>query len=93
MRSGVPLGSMGGGIAFELRADGRFTDSLMYNNGPNAWPSNHWHKLDLNEMMFAIKINDNNGSNNNNNPSDTNCTRVFRTHLNTNAETNGGLQD
>eukprot|EP01084_Bolivina_argentea_P219344 372041_1 len=36
MRSSVPFGSMGGGI-FEMRGDGRFTDSLIYNNGPGAW--------------------------------------------------------
>ena len=81
MRSSVPFGSMGGGI-FEMRADGRFTDSLIYNNDPGAWPDNNWRKMDLPEMMFAVKVNN-----------DEKYARILRTQLQTNQEKQANLQD
>eukprot|EP01084_Bolivina_argentea_P219342 372035_1 len=81
MRSSVPFGSMGGGI-FEMRGDGRFTDSLIYNNGPGAWPDNNWHKMDINEMMFGVMINN-----------DSSSAKILRTHLETNQEKAANLQD
>ena len=70
---------MGGGI-FEMRGDGRFTDSLIYNNGPGAWPQDFWKKRDINEMLFGIKINGNNP-------------KILRTQLQTNEEVLSNLQD
>ena len=55
-RSSVPFGSMGGGI-FEMRGDGRFTDSLIYNNDPGCYPNNNWRKMDFPEIMFAVNPN------------------------------------
>eukprot|EP01084_Bolivina_argentea_P219343 372040_1 len=84
MRSSVPFGSMGGGI-FEMRGDGRFTDSLIYNNGPGAWPYNNYHKMDLPEMMFAVMPKD--ISNNKTYP------KILRTQLQTQQEILANLQD
>eukprot|EP01084_Bolivina_argentea_P269292 457639_1 len=79
MRSAVPFGSMGGGI-FEMRGDGRFTDSLIYNNGPGAWPNNNWRKMDLPEMMFAVNPNQK-------------FPKILRTQLETQQEMQANLQD
>eukprot|EP01083_Nonionella_stella_P073672 199428_1 len=81
MRSSVPFGSMGGGI-FEMRGDGRFTDSLIYNNGPGAWPYNNWRKMDLSEMMFAVMPQNNNLK----------YPKILRTQLETQQELHANLQ-
>lgn len=82
MRSSVPFGSMGGGI-FEMRADGQFTDSLIFNNGPGAWPNANWHKMNMNEMMFAVMPKDSNKK----------IPKILRTQLETAQETEANLQD
>ena len=56
MRSSVPLGTFGQGI-FELRGDGRLTDFTIFNNAPNAEPSDFSHKYDLNDAVFGFKFN------------------------------------
>ena len=42
MRSSLPFDSMGDGT-FDMRGDGRFTDLLMYNNGPGTASNDNWH--------------------------------------------------
>ena len=51
MRSAVPLGGLGGGTV-ELRADGSFHDSDIFNNSPDSVAG----KVQLNDAFFGLRV-------------------------------------
>eukprot|EP01084_Bolivina_argentea_P033972 62837_1 len=53
LRSSVFMGPIGQG-GFEMRGDGRLTDFTIFNNGPNARPSQFAYKWDLNDAVFGF---------------------------------------